>query len=194
MVSGLIPAHHPTLLSMKINREASVFLAFALIVSILSGNIGAWFKLIGYTIGLITVSVLILSALKTLVTPKSRVDKNLSKIQDDIHGVQTITLGNLRNKLPVKSLKTIKKIHNNNSDDVDFVKNINAVEQGSDRLPDHLTYPIAKKAMFELQQKHGTLKFNKVPSISNEEIIRPLSKDEVDRFHLFCNQQVIDLH
>lgn len=179
---------------MKINREASVFLVFALIVSVLSGNIGAWFKLIGYTIGLITTLVLILSALKALVTPKSRVDKNLSKIQDDIQGVQTVTLDNLRNKLPIKSLKNIEKIHNNDSDDVGFVKKINVVGQDNDRLPDHLTYPVAKKAMFELQQKHGTLKFNKVPSISNEEILRPLSKDEVDRFHLFCKQQVIDLH
>lgn len=182
---------------MKISRETSVFLVFTLIVAIVTGNPGAWFKLIFYTIGLVTLIVTVLAVLKALVTPGGRTHKNINTIADTITGTQTINANNMRDVLPIKSLKNIQTVHENaalveTDRSTAFVRNINATTNG--RMPDSLVYPVAMKAMYEMRRKQGSLRYtNSVPTISQEEILRPLSKDEVKNFQEFCREQMIDL-
>ena len=183
---------------MKISRESSVFLVFTLIVAIITGQPEAWFKLIFYTIGLVTLIVTILSVLKYLITPKGKVAKDIAQIKDTVAGAQTITLKDSRDQLPLKNIRNIQTIHEGSATDLIhrdrmFSKNINALDANG-RMPNSLVYPVAMKTLYELNKKHGSLRFEKsVPIISQEEILRPLNNDEVNDFQAFCREQMIDL-
>lgn len=184
---------------MKLSRETSVFLTFALIVATLSGHIGAWFKLMGWVIGFVVLGTIFARMLKQLVSPQSKINNEIGKFQDSIQGIKTVSISNVGNELPIQTVKSIQKIHNDSNGgsitkkELDFAKKINAIGPLANRLPDGLVHSVALKTMYELERKTGSLRFaGKIPVITDDDISRPLEEDEIHKFHEFCGRQLID--
>lgn len=104
------------------------------------------------------------------------------------------------NNIPTKVLRTVETVEGElgqrflttTQNMLLFAKEINAISADyNGDVPQHLAFVFEKKALYELERKygHGYSSLLPKPTISKEELLRPLGDVEVLRFHNFCKEK-----
>ena len=175
---------------MKISRDGSIFYVLVFFVALLSNSLGILFKGFFFVLVIGMGLLIVLELIKNLCKPKT--SQAISKVQDKISGVETLTLSNFNPKAlnEVTAVwKAIPEVGSVKDKELLFAHQIRAIDRSVKILPSSMCSIIAQKAMYEIKQKKASLDFHKLgpkPFATSNEILRPLEDKEVTDFKTFC--------
>ena len=174
---------------MKISREGSVFIVIVLMIAVVTKTIGA---VLLSAFWLFTGFLVVLSFFE-LLRSFGRVGNKKMESTKEVTGGQ---LG--MRDIKGSTLKAVEAVWKDlpqhasvHDQELTLAKKLAALPTTATKLPDNMLYLAARKALFEMEKKRGTLPASAVgykPHATKEEIMRPLTAEEVQFFKEFCDR------